>query len=194
MMDDSVTRRRKPRIPSSQARERIAAATERLLAERPYRELSVGAVMAAAGLPRTVFYRHYDGLPEVVLERYGTVAAQLADELASADGQAVLRAAVDAFATHGPLMRAVHQAAGHDAQIEAAERQVVDGFTATMAGMLEGAMEEGRVRRSDAGELARALNLMNYHYLLATVGTDPGFDRDAAHAALVAVWEAVAPG
>lgn len=192
-MDDSVTRRRKLRIPAGEARARIAAATERLLAQRPYRELSVDVVMAEAGLSRTVFYRHFDGLPDVVLELYGAVAEQLGVELAAADAQATLRAAVDAFATHGPLMRAVHQAAGHDAQIEAAERAVVDGFTAAMAQMLETAMQEGRVTRTDPTELARALNLMNYHYLLATVGADPAFDRDAAFAALTAVWEAVAP-
>ena len=50
-----------------EARERIEAAAERLLRGQPYRTLTVDQEMAEAGLSRTVFYRHFDGLPELVL-------------------------------------------------------------------------------------------------------------------------------
>jgi AcrR family transcriptional regulator len=190
----AAARRRNAQVRRSEARGRIAAATERLLAERPYRELSVDAVMTEAGLSRTVFYRHYDGLPEVVLELFEAVAAELAAELESGDLREILEAATRAFATHGPLMRAVDQAAGHDAVIERANRAVSDAFTARIGEQLQEAMDEGRVRPGDAYELARALNLMNQRYLLDTVARDPDFDPERAVGALLAVWEPLTGG
>src|SRR5215210_6900468 len=128
----AAARRRNAQVRRAEARARIAAATERLLAEHPYRELSVDAVMAEAGLSRTIFYRHYDGLPEVLLELFEAVAAELAGELEVGELRGILEAAVRAFTVHGPLMRAVDQAASHDAVIERANRRVIDGFTARM--------------------------------------------------------------
>jgi AcrR family transcriptional regulator len=55
------------RVPRDDARRRIVAATARLLASGRFRELTVEAVMAEAGLARTVFYRHFGGLPDLVL-------------------------------------------------------------------------------------------------------------------------------
>ena len=51
--------------PSSEARERILAAARRLLVERPFADLTVDALMAEAGLKRTIFYRHYRDLPQL---------------------------------------------------------------------------------------------------------------------------------
>src|SRR4051794_21725342 len=93
-----AARRRNAQVRRSEARGRIAAATERLLSERPYRELSVDAVMGEAGLSRTVFYRHYDGLPEVLLELFEAVAAGLAAELEAGGLEEILPSAVRAVA------------------------------------------------------------------------------------------------
>jgi AcrR family transcriptional regulator len=64
-------------VPAAEARARITAATARLLDDRPFRELTVDAVMAEAGLARTVFYRHFDGLPGIVL----ALLAELRDDV-----------------------------------------------------------------------------------------------------------------
>jgi AcrR family transcriptional regulator len=190
----AAARRRNAKVRREQARGRIAAAAERLLAERPYRELSVDAVMAEAGLSRTLFYRHFDGLPELILELFHGVASGLAGELETGDLRSTITAAARAFAAHGPLMRAVDQAASHDAAIEHAYREVSERFTARMAEQLREGMDEGRVRPGDPHELARALNLMNQRYLLDTVARDPDFPPERAVAALLAVWEPVAGG
>jgi AcrR family transcriptional regulator len=178
------------------ARERIVAAAEQLLRERPYRELSVEEVMAGAGLSRTIFYRHFDGLPELVLSLFDSITQELMAELQEAPGpggtRRILEAAVDAYAEHGGLLRAVDEAARHDAEIEAAYREVIDAFTGAIAAGLEEGMAAGRVAPGDAYELARALNLMNGNYLLETLGRDPGFDRRLAVDTLMAVWGPVA--
>ncbi len=189
-------RRAAARTRREAARERILAAAEGLLRDRPYRELTVDEVMAAAELSRTVFYRHYDGLPELVLSLFEAVTRGLMEEVQGPPGpgatRRVLQAAVDAYAEHGGLLRAVDEATSHDAGIDAAYRQVRDAFTAVMAEQIEDGMAAGRVAPGNAHELARALNLMNIGYLLDTLGRDPGFDRGLAVDTLMAVWGPVA--
>jgi AcrR family transcriptional regulator len=190
----AAARRRNARVRRDEARSRIAAAAERLLADHPYRDLSVDAVMEEAGLSRTVFYRHFDGLPELVLSLFEGLAAGLAAELETGEVREILEAAARAFSAHGPLLRAIDQAASHDAVIERAYREISDGFTARMGEQLQEGMDEGRVRPGDAHELARALNLMNQRYLLETVARDPRFEPERAVRALLDVWEPVLGG
>ena len=173
-----------------EARERIVAAAEALLLERPYRELTVDLVMSKAGLSRTVFYRHFDGLPEVLLDLLDRIESELAAAMAAGAGDAstwlrdLLAAGVETFARYGPFLRALDHAAGQDAEIEAAYCAFVDRFTAHTA--------EGMGGDERAYELARALNLMNGHYLMETLGKDPDFDRELALETLVTIWSAVA--
>jgi AcrR family transcriptional regulator len=188
-------RRAAARTHREAARERIVVAAERLLRERPYRELSVEEVMTEAGLSRTVFYRHFDGLPELLLSLFDAITRHLMEELQAPPGpgatRRILEAAVDAYAEHGGLLRAVDEAASHDAEIETAYRAVFAAFTATMAGQIEAGMAAGRIEPGNAYELARALNLMNANYLLETLGRDPEFDRRLAVETLLAVWRPV---
>src|SRR3954470_15838674 len=58
---------RAPRVPRAEARRRIVEGAGRLLAPTRFRDLTVDAVMLEAGLARTLFYRHFDGLPHLVL-------------------------------------------------------------------------------------------------------------------------------
>lgn len=192
----ATARRATTRTRRAEARERILTAAERLLRERPYRDLSVEAVMTEAGLSRTVFYRHFDGLAELVLARLTAIGEGLLAELevdpAPGRTREILAAAVETFAVHGPFLRAVDEAASHDAELETAYRAFVDGFTGVMAGQIQLGMDDGRILPGNAYELARALNLMNREYLLETLGRDPGFDRALALDTLGHVWDSVA--
>lgn len=176
------------RVSSTEARERILTTAERLLRERPYRELDVNVLMAEVGLSRTIFYRHFDGLPAVVLTLMEKITDELARSLVTETMEETLAAAVDAYAEHGRFFRAVEAAAAQDAAIEAAQRALRDQFTETMAGMFEVSMANGIVAPGNAYELGRAMNLMNIHYLLETFGRDPGFDRRTALDTLLAIW------
>jgi TetR/AcrR family transcriptional regulator, ethionamide resistance regulator len=188
----TARRRSNARVRREEARERILAAAEKLLLEVAYRDLTVDLVMTEAGLSRTVFYRHFDGLPDVLLALLAKVEAELAAPMGAAppDGEDWLRdllaGSVETFARYGPFLRALDHAAGQDAEIEAAYCAVVDRFTSEIAEVLGGG-ERGY-------ELARALNLMNGHYLMDTLGKDPAFDRELALETLVAIWSAVARG
>jgi TetR/AcrR family transcriptional regulator, ethionamide resistance regulator len=188
----TARRRQNARLRREEARERIMAAAEKLLLERPYREITVDQVMAEAGLSRTVFYRHFDGLPDVLLALLRTIEAELfAPMLAPVSDPSdwlreLLAGAVETFARYGPFLRTLDHAAGQDAEIEAAYGAVVDRFVEQTAAAI------GPGDR--AYEIARALNLMNGHYLMETLGKDPGFDRELALETLLTIWGAVTRG
>ena len=79
-MATTPTRVRRRQSPE-ETRSLILDSAERLLRERPFRELSVDEIMQPTGYRRTVFYRHFTGLPELVL----AVLARVLPELAQAN-------------------------------------------------------------------------------------------------------------
>jgi AcrR family transcriptional regulator len=187
--------RRAPRVPRAEARRRIVEATARLLATQRFRELTVDAVMAEAGLARTLFYRHFDDLPHVVLgllEDLIDQTAQDAETAADLNDPAVLHGmlarAVDLYAQHGPLFRAVDEAARLDEQVERALLVTVERAIDLTTRLIEDAIAVGRVRPVSAPDMARALTLLNGNYLLDTLGREPRTDPAVVLETLWTVW------
>src|SRR5437764_11250528 len=117
-----------------QSRDRIVAAATELVREQPYGELSVDEVMRGAGIGRTIFYRHFDDLADLLM-RAGREAiddlyeAQRAlAEARLGDGPEVVRrvieAAVAVYQRHGPLLRAISEAAAGDEQVAGGQKAV----------------------------------------------------------------------
>ena len=63
-----ATRQGRARLSREQSRALIIAATMELVHELSYPELSVGAIMERAGLERTIFYRHFDDLGDLLMQ------------------------------------------------------------------------------------------------------------------------------
>jgi TetR/AcrR family transcriptional regulator, ethionamide resistance regulator len=179
-------------------REEILSAAARFLRERPYRELSVEVVMTQTGLTRTAFYRHFDDVTDLVLRLLSDIAgelysvgelwienAPLAFEEAARAG---LRGVVDFFQRHGPLLRAIAEAATTDELIEQSYNGFLDRFVDLTTVGFERMIENGVVEFSDPRSVARALNLMNERYLLSQFGREPGADPEVALATLETVW------
>jgi AcrR family transcriptional regulator len=179
-------------------RRQILSAADRFLRERPYRELSVDVVMAQTGLTRTAFYRHFDDVTDLVLRLF----ADLNDELygvgerwaASAGrayptpGQEGLAAMVDFYVRHGPLLRAIAEAAVTDERIELAYRDSTHAFTELTATALDRMVQAGLLHVPDPRALARAMTLMNEAYLLNEFGREPQGDPEVALSTLENVW------
>jgi AcrR family transcriptional regulator len=177
-------------------------AAKAALRERPYRELSVEEVMSAAGLTRTIFYRHFDDLADLIVrllqdaggELYSTSSRLAATGTEEPDSiRLALAEPVQVFSQHGPVLRAVAEAASHDEQIEAGYGELRDRF----AGLIEQYLRarEGRTIVSDPAETARALNLMNMSYLLDVFGTpQPKVSPEVALQTLTEIWVAVILG
>ncbi len=172
-MSTSAVRARQ-REQRENTRREILAAADRLLRERPYRELSVDLVMAQTGLTRTAFYRHFDDVPDLVLRLLADVGRGLytlgerwragaTDDFASAAREG-LSGIVEFFAAHGPLVRAVADAAATDEQIERGYAAFLDVFTDMIREGLDELVERGQLEVPDTRALALALNLMNERY------------------------------
>jgi AcrR family transcriptional regulator len=186
------TRRTRVRQTRQESRERIVAAATELVRTRSYAELSVDLVMSEAGLGRTIFYRHFDDLADLLL-RAGREAI---DELYAAqrtlaaaspvDIRGVMEAAVAVYVRHGPLLRAVAEAAAGDRQIAAdyeAMRTRFDDFAEQSL--------RGMTGRDDLAQTARALNLLNESFLLDTFGREARVSPETAVQTLTEIWESV---
>lgn len=189
------TRRREQR---EQTRQEILSAADRLLRERPYRELSVDLVMAQTELTRTAFYRHFDDVPDLVLRLLADVGSELYEvaerwregslvdfETSAHEGLAGI---VAFMVRHGRLVRAVAQGAASDALIEGGYAGFMEMFAEMIGDILEQLQLRNELHVPDPRALARALNLMNEAFLLDQFGQEPIGDPQVALATLETIW------
>jgi AcrR family transcriptional regulator len=194
-------RRMRARQSRRESRESIVRAATELVRRRSYAELSVDEVMREAGLGRTIFYRHFDDLADLIVR----ASREAVEELLSAqkalgqarpdeDPDAVRRAfaeAVAVFERHGPLLRAVAEAAAGDEQLARGYRAMLRRFDDFAAQSLRGVADLGQTPLADVNETARALNLMGERYLLDAFGREPRVPPETALQTLTEIWEAV---
>jgi AcrR family transcriptional regulator len=189
------TTRRRQRLQSRQA---ILDAAERRLRAEPFHALSVDAIMTDTGLSRTLFYRHFADLPDVVLQLLLNVGAELMEVsenwVRAVDSEPIGResvsAIVDFFVQHGTLIRAITDAARYDPEIEEVYGTVIERFVDMTAGAIESLKAGGRTGPPHVRETARALTAMNEQYLLTTFGRSPAAtDPASAVDALWSVWQ-----
>ena len=199
-----TTRRAVIRHTREQSRERIVAAVETLVRDTPYAELTVDDVMREAGFGRTIFYRHFDDLADL-LRRAGREAidglldAQVAFSGARmGDGPEVVRAAIEpavaVYERHGPLLRAISEAAAVEEQIAAGQEAIRERFRELVEESLRASGGLTIDPSADLAEVARALNLMNEKYLLDTFGREPRASAETATETLTAIWLALTDG
>jgi len=191
-------RRRQVRESRVEVRARIVAAARELLRTRSFAQLTVDEVMREAGPGRTIFYRHFDDLGDLLLrasrdsveELYeAQTALGAAEALPVADAvRRALRMAVAVHHRDGPLLRAVAEAAMVDERIAAAREAMIRRFDALLADRLAAAPGIGV---ADTAQTARALNLMNQAYLLDAFGHEPRVDPEDAVRTLAEIWLAV---
>ena len=189
------TQSRSPRIAAPEARLRILDAARRLLAERPFAELTVDALMAEAGLKRTIFYRHYRDLPQLAPDLLPDADAPLIDRVEAVERERprdvvheMIGDLVSVFAEHGPLLRAIDAAAAQDPAVAARLDPALDGPRRLIARLLANAPNPP----PDPAESARVLMATHRAYLLDTFGGGAparGDARRAATEALEALWE-----
>jgi TetR/AcrR family transcriptional regulator, ethionamide resistance regulator len=194
----SAAQRARWREERESTRLQIIAAADRFLRERPFRELSVEAVMEGTGLTRTAFYRHFDDLTDLVLRVFAGVGLELytvAERWSSEAGAgypapavAGLAGMVDFFAEHGRVVQAIVDAAASDEQIERAYRAARESYIEVAANTLERLGEQRLIVVPDATAMARALVLMSETYLLDQFGREPLGDLELARATLATVW------
>lgn len=188
------TRRRQHR---AETRRQIMDAAQRFLRERSFRELSVDALMATTDHSRTVFYRHFDDIPSLILAMIAEVGAELvevAERWAESDQVSVQEARrrlsyfVDFYVRNGPLVHAVAEAAHHDEEVERAYGGMVEGFIALTADTVQRRVDSGELAPIDAPEVSRALIRMLNAYLDDALGREGHADPDRVLDAVATIW------
>lgn len=182
------------RVPAADARRRILEAARRLLLRRPFAELSVEAVMTEAGLARTVFYRHWSDLPQLAPELLPDADEPLIGRIEAVERtdparvvEAMLDALVGVYAEHGPLLRAIDDAARQDRAVAERLDAALVGPRRLIARLLAAAPHPP----PSPQESARVLMATHRAYLLDVFGDGRPRRgaRKAARAALGAVWD-----
>jgi AcrR family transcriptional regulator len=194
------TRAQRPRLSREEVRERVLAAVTELVRERSFYELSVGDVMERAGIERTIFYRHFDDLADLLLraateaiESLYEAQIELDAEREEGDLDAVhsaIEPAVRVYARHGPVLRAVSEAGASDPRIAARGAELRHRFNELAAGSLARLAGLRDNPPADIAESARALNLMNEAYLRDAFGRTPRISAEEAIQTLTEIWAA----
>lgn len=196
-MPHAVTSR--PRVERAAARDRIVGAAIELVRERSFAELTVGAIMERAGLERTVFYRHFENVGQLLLgagreaiDQLYEAQVRLAEARADLGRDAVREAIsipVEIYGEHGPLLRAVSEAVAAN-QLEAVDQEMLRRrFDDLVAEAIRSTGVDTGEAKVD--EIARALNLLNENYLMDAFGREPRVSAEEATETLTSIWAAV---
>ncbi len=195
-MPAAVTRTRRRQHPD-ETRRQILDAAQSLLRESSFRELGVDALMARTGHTRTVFYRHFDDVPALILvliQEIGgelvTIAEQWSQTMHVGPEEARTRLAgfVAFYVRHGPLIRAVVEASHHDATLQAAYAGMVDNFITTTTLAIEARVDAGELQPLDAPQMARALVWMLNSYLVDALGREGTTDPERVLDTVATIW------
>ena len=197
-------RRARARAAREESRARIIAASTELVRERSFPELSVSEIMGQADLERTLFYRHFDDLGDLLRqaarEAFEALYEAELDLGPARDGaqpdavRAAIEPAAKVYRRHGPLLRALSEAAAGDERIAAGQAEMRRRFDLLVAEALSDLGRLASKSASEVAETARALNLMNEAYLLEAFGREPRVSVQTAVQTLSGVWLAVIHG
>lgn len=185
-------RRRRP----EDARREILDAAAALLHERPATEVTVQAIMARTTLSRKSFYVYFRDRAELLTSLLTPLRADADAALARwrsrsdsvEAGREALRSAAILYREHGALLRALAHASLDDPEIARVWQGAIDHVITVARELIEGANRTSRHPLA-VESTARALVMMNVHYLLDELGGDPDADIEDAVETLATIWE-----
>lgn len=192
-----ASQRTKRRQLRQQTRDQILAAAQELLREGSFRELTVDAVMRRTGHSRTVFYRHFDDIPTLVLSLMQEVGSELVEigqawarteRVGPDEARARLALFVDFHVRHGRVVHAVAEASHHDDAVEAAYNGMVENFVALTTNAIQTRVDSGELAPIDAPQVARALVRMLNGYLGDALGREPLTDPERVLDTVTTIW------
>jgi len=194
------TKAQRPRLSRDQVRERLVDAATELVRDRSFYDLSVSEVTGRAGIERTIFYRHFEDLADVLLSAATEAIESLYEAQVELDSErdegdletvrAAIEPAVRVYEQHGPVLRAVTEAGTSNPRIAdrgAELRRRFNELAAASLARLPGLRESPP---ADVAESARALNLLNEAYLRDAFGREPRITGEVAVQTLTEIWAA----
>jgi TetR/AcrR family transcriptional regulator, ethionamide resistance regulator len=189
----SPRRRRRP----EEAEREILDAAEELLRTARFSGLTVDELMSRTGLSRASFYVYFRDRHHLIMrltDRIGGELFEMSERWLRGSGDPIedARAAVEGvtavYAEHGPVLRAIAEAASHDPDVESIYHGLIERFIVGTAARIEEDIAAGRIEPLNPLETARALVWMNERYLLETLGRLPQEPVDRVVETLWIVW------
>ena len=163
----------------------------------PFRDLTVNALMAAAGLSRSAFYQYFNDLHDLM----ETVLDMLQDEIYDVTGPwftsvgdpvALLSESLAGLVgfgyQRGPIVRAIDDAAATDKRLEKAWKQFLEQFDDAVSTRIEADQKQGLIPAFDARPVAIALNRLDVYMLIEAFGQRPRSKPKPVLEALARIW------
>jgi AcrR family transcriptional regulator len=198
---EKPARGRRGRRASGDERERaILATAERLLEERPLREISVEDLAKGAGISRPTFYFYFPSKDAVLL----TLVDRVVEEAASSREEALaklaeepragwqqgLQATFEAFRSRRGAILAAAELRTANSEARALWAEVMEGWVGDVAAIIEAERARGVAPPGQpARDLAIALVQMNERVHFATLaGEAPSLEEERVTEILVDIW------
>ena len=159
--------------------------------------------MRRTDLSRPSFYVYFTDRHQLVLrvvEHLGSELFTMSDRWLSGSGEGsdLARQALDGivavYVEHGPVMRALADAAADDPGVEQAYAALVQRFVDATARHIEEEIAAGRILPLDADETAKALVWMMERYLILSLGREPPTPAESVADTLTTIWTRVLYG
>ena len=187
-----------PRIGRAErTRAEILDAAFEFLWSRPFRDMTVNSLMAMTSISRSAFYRYFEdvhGLMEALLTRLESEILEGASPWLSDDGDPVallyesLAAEVRICYRHGPLLKAVSDAAGTNASLEDEWNWFLDRFDDAVSERIVADQELGLIEPFDPRPVATALNRTDASLYVRAFGQRPRSRPEPVLDAIARVW------
>ncbi len=187
-------------MPPSKAaitRSAILDAGSVFLETRPFRDLTVGGLMATTEYSRPTFYLYFNdlhGFMETLLDEVKVGIVEGARAWLSNEGDAVgglrqsLTTLVDVAHQHGPILKAVADAAPGDARLERVWETFLGSFDEVVSARIAQDQAAGITPDFEPLPVARALNRMDAGMLIHAFGSGEKAPKDAVLSAIMRVW------
>ena len=193
----SIRHRDLPPSKSALTRSRILDAGHEFLETRPFREMSVGALMKDTGVSRPAFYQYFKDvheLMEALLEEVKVGIIEGAQAWFANEGdplvelQKSLAALVEVGVAHGNILKAVADAAPGDERLEHAWNTFLASFDDVVAAQIAHHQSQGFTPIFEPLPVAYALNRMDAGVLIHAFGTDSKADKAEILRAITQIW------
>jgi AcrR family transcriptional regulator len=144
----------------------VRTALVELLAERPFKDVTIDGLARRGGLSRTAFYFYYPDKNEVLKEAADDVAAEIYAEAdrwwhGSGPPEQLVREALEGIATvysrHADMLRAAVEATTYDLEFRAFYGSLIRRFVDATAEHLRRELDAGRLRPLETDVVAEAL-------------------------------------
>ena len=188
---------RSRRLLPEDARRKITDSATRFLRKRPFRDLTIAELMAGTPLSRPAFYQYFSDLHELIeslLRDVETVMRQTANPWINGEGEPIaalrksLGGIVQTCVEHGPILRAVVEAAPLDKRLERAWKAFFRRWDDAVEARIKAQQRDGLIPRLDARRMAHALNALDAAVLIEEFGRRPQGDPRAALDTLHRIW------